>query len=254
MKKILAIAAIVAASVSMNAGNFFTAGVNDTVRIHPNRLNGYSEQVFTMQTDAYCDSWSIRMGYPKGTMVKLISGITPLSGMCVDYVNAQGEWACYEPQLQVSAAYANISATTADRYGYYDYTGNGVYIPYGTVKWEPGTRQMFSLNFFIEPTFRKGELTIDATFTASADSRGPILSNVRSYKTIWVWVGYQRGDINGDGRINITDATILIYALQEAGDEITYLDEFSIAAADLNDDGQVNVTDITILINWLNNA
>lgn len=254
MKKFYLFAAFaLLVSVSINGMNQFSVSPNDTVRIHPNRLGGYTQMVFSMSTDAFCDSWDINMAYPKGTMVKLVNGITPLSGMCVDYCNAQGQWLVYEPQLQVSAQYYMISATTSDMWGYYDYTGNGVYIPYGSVKWMPGTRDMFSLNFYIEDTFRTGELEMDVTFNSSTDSRGAILSNVRSFKRTHIWVGYERGDINGDGIINITDVTLLIAALERDGGA-AYLDEWSTAAADVNGDGEVNITDATRLIARVINA
>jgi hypothetical protein len=253
MKK-LQILAVLAAIVSISAvaNNQFSMSENDTVRVHPNRLGGYTQQVVSMETDGYCDTWNIGMTYPDGMMVKLVSGITPMTGMCVDYMNAQGEWVTYEPQLQVSAAYANISATTSAMFGYYDY-GAGVLIPYGSVKWEPGMRQMFSLNLFLEDTFRTGWLIMDAVFNSSADSRGPILSNVRAYKKTFVWVGYEKGDVNGDGNINITDVTLLITSLEREGGA-AYLDEWSMAAADYNRDGVVNITDATSLIAFtLNN-
>lgn len=249
MKKFLFIAAIAAlASINSFATNQFSMAENDTVRIHPNRLDGYSQQVVSMTTDAFCDTWNISMSYPDGMTVKLVSGITPLSGMLIDYTTATGEWQTYEAILNVSAAYASITSSTSGTYGFYDY-GTGTYIPYGTVKWEPGVRQMFSLNLYIAPEFREGYLVMDATFNSSMDSRGPILSNVRSYKRTYVYVGYMRGDVNGDGHINITDVTVLINALQTQTADGIDLDEFMYAAADVNGDGIVNITDVTMLIN-----
>lgn len=254
MKKLQILAAMMLlVSINISAANQFSMSDNDTVRIHPNRLDGYSQQVVSMTTDAFCDSWSINMEYPSGTMVKLVSGITPLTGMLIDYTTATGDWMTYEAVLNVSAAYGSITSSTSGTYGFYDYTGAGNYIPYGTVKWEPGTRQMFSLNLYIEPTFREGYLIMDAVFNSSADSRGPILSNVRNYKRTYVFIGYERGDVNGDGRINITDVTVLNNALAEQTINGTSLDEFQYAAADMNDDGNVNITDVTMLINKINN-
>ena len=53
-----------------------------------------------------------------------------------------------------------------------------------------------------------------------------------------------RGDLNGDGRVNITDVTLLITCVM--------LEDYSAvnaAAADVNGDGIVNVSDVTTLIN-----
>ena len=57
---------------------------------------------------------------------------------------------------------------------------------------------------------------------------------------------FQRGDVNGDGSVNISDVTTLInYLLGETGIEI------NLAGADCNADGSVNISDATALINYL---
>ena len=55
----------------------------------------------------------------------------------------------------------------------------------------------------------------------------------------------QRGDVNGDGEVNITDATTLISNLL-GGDNL--IDEYN---ADVNRDGEINITDATILIAYI---
>jgi len=55
--------------------------------------------------------------------------------------------------------------------------------------------------------------------------------------------GYETGDLNGDGLINITDLVMLRRYL--AG--VAELNEGGIKAADLNNDGKVNITDLVIL-------
>ena len=54
------------------------------------------------------------------------------------------------------------------------------------------------------------------------------------------------GDVNGDGNVNITDATIFINYLSTGS-----LTSFHIENADLNHDGNVNISDMTVLINML---
>jgi hypothetical protein len=71
------------------------------------------------------------------------------------------------------------------------------------------------------------------------------MANVRTYRRTWLWVGYDKGDINGDGRINVTDVTLLDGYLIDGGLE---LDEFQLEAADVNCDGEINITDVTRLI------
>ena len=62
-------------------------------------------------------------------------------------------------------------------------------------------------------------------------------------------VPYQVGDVNGDGSVNITDATVLINAL--LNENFTGI---NISAADVSGDGLVNITDATLLINTLLNG
>ena len=53
----------------------------------------------------------------------------------------------------------------------------------------------------------------------------------------------QRGDVNGDGQVNITDVTVLISMVLTGSTPTT--------AADVNGDGQVNITDVTVLISMV---
>ena len=61
-----------------------------------------------------------------------------------------------------------------------------------------------------------------------------------------------RGDVDGDGKVDITDATMLInYLLSNDPTGINMEN----ANCDLSDDGKVDITDATTLINYLlNNA
>ena len=54
------------------------------------------------------------------------------------------------------------------------------------------------------------------------------------------------GDVNGDGHVDITDATLLInYLLSGNGNSL------NLTAADMNNDSRVDITDATLLINYL---
>ncbi|MBO4803202.1 MAG: leucine-rich repeat protein, partial [Muribaculaceae bacterium] len=55
-----------------------------------------------------------------------------------------------------------------------------------------------------------------------------------------------RGDVNGDGSVDITDATMLINYLLSGNST-----GMNLTAADVNDDGLVDITDATTLINYL---
>jgi len=244
MKKFSIIAAI-AALVSINGYGINTITLGDEVRIHPNKLGGYHLVTASMHTDGMCDDWSMYVTFPGGIVPKLVNGITPLEGMTVGYTDRTGTEQTYEAPLQVSAGYATISSHIAVQ-GYWDYDSDGYWEPYGTAKWTAGDRDLFTLNLYIPADFREGDVIFDGTLTSGSDQRGAVLQGVKFYSKTRLWVGYERGDINGDGRINITDVTLLVsYTLNS---EEGYLDEFSLKAADVNGDGEVNITDITLLV------
>lgn len=60
---------------------------------------------------------------------------------------------------------------------------------------------------------------------------------------------YTLGDVNGDGRINVTDIQLVINKMFGKALPSTFIE----AAADLNEDGRVNVTDIQLIINIMFN-
>ena len=57
---------------------------------------------------------------------------------------------------------------------------------------------------------------------------------------------YTRGDVNDDGKVNITDVTVLINYLLSGNAAAV-----NVKAADTNEDGKVNISDVTVLINYL---
>ena len=54
--------------------------------------------------------------------------------------------------------------------------------------------------------------------------------------------GFEKGDLNHDGVVNVTDVTLLIAAVLNNSDNVCAI------CADMNEDGQINVTDVTMLI------
>ena len=63
----------------------------------------------------------------------------------------------------------------------------------------------------------------------------------------WVDITFStRGDVNGDGKVNISDVTALInYLLSHNATGV------NVDAADCNQDNTVNISDVTALINYL---
>jgi hypothetical protein len=226
------------------AANYITLG--DEVRINPRYLDGYYRVTAVMQVEGMLDDWSINVTYPQGIMVKLVSGIEPMEGMTIGYVDRFGQEQVYDAPLQVSANYSTISSHISVM-GYWDYDGDGWFDQYGTAKWMPGEYDMFSLNLYVSPEFRSGDIIFDGTLTSGADQRGAVLQGVRFYRTTHVWVGYMLGDVTGNEKITIDDVSELMgYLLTDGG-----LDEFQLAAADMNQDGVITIDDATAIINYL---
>ena len=249
MKKMIFAALMLLSLVSMNINGENCLSMGSDIRISPNRLNGYSQHVVVMHNEAFCDSWSMSVSYPEGITVKLVAGVTPLDGMSVPYLNRYGEEQLYTCPLNVSAKYATISSEITTN-GYWDYDGDGLFDPYGTVKWSAGSHSMFEFNFFVDPGFREGDVTFDGRITSGSDQRGAILQDVRFFRRAHLWIGYMKGDVNGDERVNITDIMLIINFI--AGSD-TDLDEFQVKAADWNSDGEVNISDAVALITHVRN-
>ena len=249
MKKNI-IMAMIAVIVSMNGmcASYMTMGDNDSLRIRPNRLNGYSTYPVDMFLDAYADYFNVGISYPEGLRPKMmynLRGIESGDGLAVTFTMYDGSEASFMPTLNVGETYQSVSASLSAT-GWWDYNMDGVLEPYGSVKWEPGCHEeVFVFNFWVSDSFRKGYVTFDGVFNSGMDGRGPILSNVQFYKKVWCWVGYMKGDINGDERVNVTDVTLLDGYLIDGSLE---LDEFQLEAADVNCDGEINITDVTRLI------
>ena len=242
--------AMIAVIVSMNlsATNSVSLGM-DSLRINPNRFDGYVQLPCSMTIDGYCDTWNLRLTYPDGLMPRFVGGVMPLEGMTVSYVNAAGESVDYTAPLNIGAGYATISSHIGVD-GYWDYNFDGVLESYGTAKWEPGSYNVFEFCFYVSPSFRQGWLTMEGMLDASPDRRGAILANVVTYTRVWCWAGYMKGDVDGNEAVQMGDLSTLInYLLTGEG-----LDEFGIAAADVKEDGRVDMDDMTWLINYLLNS
>ena len=95
-------------------------------------------------------------------------------------------------------------------------------------------------------------LSFPSEVTSQATLYGPSTS-LELYQQANYWRDFtsiepivSSGDIDGDGKINISDVTNLINYLLNGDDS-----DFNIANADLNGDGKISITDVTALINIL---
>ena len=120
-----------------------------------------------------------------------------------------------------------------------------MYECYGSAKWLPGDNSMFNLTFYISPKFRTGKVVFDGILNSGPDQRGPVLQGVHFVRSTYFWIGYKRGDVSGNEKIDIGDVTLLI---DLSLGNIVDLDEFQRAAADINGDGMVDINDVTVLV------
>ena len=67
------------------------------------------------------------------------------------------------------------------------------------------------------------------------------------YPDDWYWYDPLYGDVDGDGAITISDATII----QRAGIDLKQLSTFQKELADVNGDGRVSVLDTTCIQKYL---
>ena len=245
-KAALALAVLAAAANASGAdanSDYFTMGVNDTVMVTRSALGGY----ITVPVKAHfvdpVDHWSFTAAYPEGlTSLRAESG----TDMTIPYTGSQGEDCILEVPLGTTEDLSHFSGMTSV-YGYFLYSGS--YMQYGLVKWEPDEYgDMFGITFSVSSDFGGGTLTMQGTIASGYDHRyWSSGMSTMFYRMVTFAVEYLIGDVNGDGLVNVTDATMLIGLLLNNGT----IGVSDLPAADLNGDGLINITDATELINRL---
>ena len=245
-KKIFLVLAIFLPSLTALGDNYFTMGVNDTVRIHPFYLGESKFFGVKAHFDGRLDYWHLTFGYPSG--LSFNNATVDSASMCIPFVNQLGHDSICNAELSILQN-GNVIMSTITEFGYYDINADSLYESYGTVKWEPGYYDpMFNLRINISNSFRSGYLTIRALMSSTHDWRdNTIGAGVESFRSIFFYVGYMRGDVDGNERLTIADVSELInYLLNPDNSE---LDEFQIAACDANGDGAITIYDVTYLTN-----
>ena len=229
------------AAASSDFPNYFTMGENDTVRLAASVWGNEVTLPVHANFSQLVRQWELTLTYP--------AGITPInaestSAMDVHYLDSLGQDQVYHVTLFHAEELTYFSASIWAQC-YWDPYGYGIYFPYGTATWTRGYYdEMFRLTLSVDKSFKEGVLTIKGNFTIKSED-GSSTSTGVCYTPLTIIVDYVPGDVNGDGLVNITDATLLInYLLNDSQDELT-------PAADVNGDGLFNITDATELINRL---
>lgn len=231
--------------------SYFTLAEGDTVRLSPASAGDTISLSVRAHFANRFDRWTLNMSYPEG-----MEPLSAVAGedMTVSYLNAQGQEMEYNAVLLGSQDWGVISASTMSVNGYFDMTGTGSYVCYGSVKWEAGDHDdMFTLLLSLGEGFRGGMLTIDGTLSAGSDVRE--WSNGRSemfHKSFVLFVPRPLGDMTGDWEVDINDVTAMIGGVLDGS--VSSLSGDDLTVSDLNGDGEIDINDITALIDILLNG
>ena len=265
MKKFFTLLLVLVAAIgTANASYYFTLAENDTLRISPNSLGNYVIVPVIAEFDnGVCDHWRLEVYYPNALnwqnpyFANTATG--PVYGMNIPYTQSDGSAAIYEPSiltLQNETAYNTTtkhviieSSTTV--YGYWDYNNDGIYEPYGKVKWGPGRYdRYFDMRFSVNSDCTGDSIVLDGQMSCTYDTRYPtyLINNAQFYRVIHLVVAYMVGDVNGDDAVNILDLSAL-------EDYVLYgfegLNQYQFEAADVNGDGIIAISDVGALIDLL---
>lgn len=245
MKKIYIFFAVLMAALSTQAGNYFTIN-NDTLRVIPSKIGNVLSVPVRAHLDGRIDSWSLTCTFPSDMQVVFAS---EGPGMSVPYITSDGTASIYNAVLTVSNNNTVFSSTITD-FGYWDYNNDGIYEPYGTIKWEAGDYVvMFNIHFYVQADCTGDFITIDGTLSSTYDWRSGTTGG-NFYKSIYIYFAYLKGDVNGDDDVDINDVNLLIdYVLQGVP---SGLDSYQWDAIDVNGNGVVDTNDITAVIAIVN--
>ena len=247
MKKIIyTLLLVLSVSAPSMADSYFTMGVNDTLRIEPSILGNVYNGSFSAHFDGRLDTWSISMTCPSGLSVfDVIEG----PDMTVPYIGSDGFPTTYNADLDYFYVQNGIGVSSfIPVQGYWDYNHDNIFESYGTVKWGPGDySNMVTIQLSVDASFRSGVITISGCLSSTNDTRGGMVNpNPCTFqRSVFVYVGYKTGDVNGDGLVNIVDISILNGCVLHG----TGLGEFEFAAADIDGNGILDITDVTLLTN-----
>lgn len=272
MKKFILLFTLFFGVLSAQANNYFTlrtvgsSPVNDTLRVDPSNSDFFRKFFAVAHFEGYLDHWYLKMTYPSNMDIyhtndpnPLVEVITRGPKMKIPYFTSNGVQDTCNAALLIlmlnedqtdPTIQSTILSSTITEFGYWDPSNTGNYQSYGTVKWCNGNHDyMFSFNMFIPYGTMSADIILDATLSSTDDWRGVgTVNELHAIKTIHLVIGYQPGDVNGDGTLSTADLTLLIDWLLSGYDNI---DVYRQAAADVNGDGVFTIKDVTALADLL---
>ena len=252
MRKIfLLFAALLAASVAF-ADSFLYV---DDINLTPEQLGTEIVVPVKASFNAYVSAWQVGIEYPEGVTPTFVE---KGEDMYVSYYNARGRQTTGVFTLAQSGDYDSFVATTPAEGYWQDPNGEDptAWVTYGVVKWAAGNyEEMLLLYLEIAPDFQGGDLTLTTVCSSSYDTRGATVKDIGEQMVEYVRVCHmstpipfepKRGDVNGDGVVNIADVSDLIdYLLNSNATPV------SEENADVNGTGNVNIADVSDLIDFL---
>ena len=252
MKKMLLLMMALLAILPASADRYLTFGVNDTLRVPPSSVGSYQVVMVRAHFDYRLDIWNMTMTLPVGLQLLDCDVANDMSS--IPYVNYQGDsttcsaqllWHEYKSPDQINYIDSLSASITVPGYWLF----NGHYNYYGYVKWEPGDYdEMCELLFKYSDSFPDtASIGIREYISSTIDMRGGTAPNTYLEKTIHLYVGYMRGDVDGNDVVDIGDYTKLIdYILGN-----TVLDKYQLKAADVDRNGIVDISDVAAMADLL---
>lgn len=225
------------------ANSYFAMGDGLKLRIHPNKVTSTVTLPVWAHFEGRLDYWSLDFTFPASV---LSDTILRNHGMDVPYLQYDGSAALCQPSLYVNLE-STFCSSVITEYGYWDHNNDGIYEPYGTVKWGPGDIDtMCVVRLKISYDCTGDTICINEALRCSYDWRDNEVNEDHTIKIALV-VGYDPGDVNGDLTISLSDLTALVnYLLTDEG-----LNAYQLVAADVNNDGYINISDVSELTNML---
>lgn len=224
------------------ADNYFSLGVNDTLRVPEACLGGQMKVNLHAHFDGWVESWNLTMSIPEGSLT--VTDAQPGPDMKVPYTNSLGMTAIYLAPLSFNAANLTLASSITE-FGYWDADDDGHYDIYGLAKWAEGYHHgMVVLTLDIPEQFTGCSMSINGRLFSTTDWRGVRIVNGFIYRNVQIVVGRMTADVDGDGKVSIADVTDMIDLVLNGG-------EAPDGVGDIDGDGVRGISDVTMLVDML---